>query len=502
MAGWFYPPPPPLPTLVPAPPGTTAVGNQPPTPVGPGAAYTALRSTWPEESWPAQRSATIASQLATAWLNPASPTYPLPFYNAANGVLIRSAWPPELWPSQVLIGGGVGALTATVFTPPQAIAGSAASLRQIFSTWWGPESWPAQRGATIAAQFATVVNPPVFFPTPSAAVRMAILQSWPQEQWYAQSEGGIASGIAQIQVPPLYLPSSRVAQQALINATWPRDDWPAQWAGATAGAWFRLPVVAKPSPPAHFEAWLWPQEDWPAQRGARIAALFATAPQALPYINVSQRMALVAMWPPEQWAAQTGAIIAAQFAVPPPLLPFVNVPLQMILRSLWPSEQWTHQTQAPTAGIIATPFVPFVGVLVSTAVFQIVNAGLEVFIQYATSATVPPGYVISQSPAALTNLPTWTVVTITVSGGPAAPPGFASTPSVFGLFAKDATDALQTAMLSVNRYLWQVNSAPEGTVIAQSVAPFLIVPAGTLVQLTLSAGPVRVPPTTTVPLVH
>lgn len=502
MAGWYYAPPPPIPTLVPEPPGTTAVGNQPPTPVGPGAAAIALRSTWPPESWPAQSGDTVASTLATAWLNPATVPYPLPFYNTAQASAIRSAWTPETWPSQVLIGGGVGALTATVFTPPQSIAGSSAALRTIFGTWWGPESWAAQRGATIAAQFATVVNPPTFYPAPPVGIRLAILQSWPTEYWYAQSECAVAAGLANLQVPPLYLPSSRIPKFAALGSTWLPEDWRAQWAGATAGAWFQLPVVPKPVSPRHFEAMLWPQEDWAAQRGARIASLFAVAPQAQPYINVSRLMGLLGTWSPEQWAAQTGADVASQFAGQPPPPPYINVPLQVILRGDWPAEQWSSQTQAPTGALVAIPIIPFVGVLVSTAVFDIVNAGLEVFIQYATDPVIPAGYVISQTPAEFSTVPAWTVITITVSTGPAAPPGFTTVPNVIGDFAKDATDALQASFLSLDRYLWQVSSAPEGTVLAQSIANPLVVPVSTIIQLTLSAGPVRVPPTANVPLVH
>ena len=487
------------------------MGNAPPVPMGAsavksaqGAALYALRETWAPEDWPAQRGATVASQLATAWLNPATPGYPIPFYNAANWNQIRALWPAENWPSQVLIGGGVGALTAAPFIPSAAIYTTNQPLRTILrASWWTPESWPAQSGATVAGRLATVVNPPVIFPAPPYSQRMAILLSWPQEQWYAQSEGAVAAGLAQIQQPPLYLPSTRVPQLALINSQWPRDDWRAQSAPAGAGAWFVPLVTALPVPPRHFEVLQWPQESWPVQRGATIASLFALAPQAQPFTAVAQLMALVQSWPQEQWATQRAAIIASLFAAEPASNPFTNVSLQMILRGIWQAEQWAPQSAPLVAGMIA-PIVPppIPRVLVSTAVYAIVNAGLEVFIQYATDPVIPAGFVISQVPAEFTTVPEWTVVTLTVSTGPAAPPGHTAVPPLIGLFAKDATTALQTSLLSVDRYLWKIDPSAEGTVIAQSIASPLVVPVGTIVQLTLSAGLANPAPTTNVPLVH
>src|SRR5277367_1415508 len=106
MAGWFYNPPPPQPAAVHFPPNATASANVPPNPVGPGS------------------------------------------------LLIRSLWPQESWPSQVLIGGGVGALTASVFTPPVAIAATNPAILAAIRMAWGPELWGAQRAAQIASLFA------------------------------------------------------------------------------------------------------------------------------------------------------------------------------------------------------------------------------------------------------------------------------------------------------------------------------------------------------------
>jgi eukaryotic-like serine/threonine-protein kinase len=69
---------------------------------------------------------------------------------------------------------------------------------------------------------------------------------------------------------------------------------------------------------------------------------------------------------------------------------------------------------------------PVVNTEESEAVARLREQGLEVAIQRAFSPTVPDGYVIDQDPAAGTEVPVGTIVTITVSQGiepPGSPPG-------------------------------------------------------------------------------
>jgi hypothetical protein len=130
------------------------------------------------------------------------------------------------------------------------------------------------------------------------------------------------------------------------------------------------------------------------------------------------------------------------------------------------------------------------------------NAGLVPVVQYNQDPIVPPGHVISQSPTENTVVPVNSQVIMVVSRGPQSPAGQTVMPNLIGLLWKDATDALAANYLSQDKYIWQVNTAQAGSVIAQSVAAGTPVPASTLVQLTLSAGPTIVPQTTTVPTIH
>jgi len=349
MAGWFYNPPPPQPAAVHFPPNATAASNVPPNPIGPGS------------------------------------------------LLIRSIWPQELWPSQELIGGGLGALVAPVFTPPVAIAATNPSILAAIRQTWPSEQWNAQRAAQIASLFATVVNPPVVYPSPPAAL-VALRGSWPPEQWYAQSESGIASGIAQIQQPPLYLPWSTVPRLTLLRSMWLPEAWPSQ-AGARFAAWIPPPVTAIPTVIRHPEILLWTADTWGAQTGTRKAAISAIAPSSLPYVNQWLLAALRSTWMPENWPAQTFPDIAGGQAPLPPAIP--RPPSQFTV-SLWPVEFWGPQSGTRDASILASPqllvFMPYVvGELRDVAIAQLAMLFQPVItLQYVYSGA-PVLTVVSQS---------------------------------------------------------------------------------------------------------
>lgn len=130
----------------------------------------------------------------------------------------------------------------------------------------------------------------------------------------------------------------------------------------------------------------------------------------------------------------------------------------------------------------------------------IVQAGLEVFVQYASSGSVAAGSVLSQSPVSGTTVAPNTVVTLTVSSGPASTVSKVSVPNLVGLYWKDAGDLLASRGLSLDKYVWAVDAAAPGTVIAQSINPAHLNLPGTKLQLTLSAGPARVASTVAVPV--
>lgn len=140
--------------------------------------------------------------------------------------------------------------------------------------------------------------------------------------------------------------------------------------------------------------------------------------------------------------------------------------------------------------------VPFVGgLLVQQAIYNLVNAGLEVFIQYAYDPVIQYGYVISQVPPAGTVLPPWTVVTITASEGLPPAPGIIPSivPDLTGMVVYLADKAIFDASLSIGQYTWVVNSATAGTVVSQTPPPGAQVAPGTIVTLTLSMGPIPPP---------
>ena len=151
-----------------------------------------------------------------------------------------------------------------------------------------------------------------------------------------------------------------------------------------------------------------------------------------------------------------------------------------------------------TEGIISPPM----GINEWVARESLMNAGLVPIVQYDEDPTVPPGNVISQSPPAGSIVAINSPVVMVVSRGPHLVPGQTLVPNLIGLYWKDATDALAANALSQDKYVWQVNAASEGSVVAQSVAAGAMVPVATLVQLTLSAGPARVPATVPVPVLH
>ena len=349
MAGWFYNPPPPQPAAVHVPPNVAAQSNVPPNPVGPGS------------------------------------------------LLVRSTWPQESWPSQVLIGGGVGALTAQVFVPPVAIAATNPTVLAIIRSAWPPELWDAQHGARIATFFAAPLNPPVA--NPSAPRALATVQGlWLPESWYAQSESGIASGLAQTQLPPVYSPNWYGDTLLMLVSTWPREDWPAQTGPKSAG-WYPKPAIYTPRPVLHIEGQQWPQEQWSAQTGPRIATLFSTVPSALPYLNRSLAAALRSTWPQEDWPAQTYPDIAGGQAPLPPPMP--RPPSQFTI-SLWPVEFWPAQPGTREAGILASPqlltFMPWVvGEQSNVAIAQLQSLfAATITLQYVYSGA-PTGIVVYQS---------------------------------------------------------------------------------------------------------
>ena len=103
-----------------------------------------------------------------------------------------------------------------------------------------------------------------------------------------------------------------------------------------------------------------------------------------------------------------------------------------------------------------------------------------------TSATVPAGNIVSQTPVAGASAPTGSVVNLTVSLGPP----LVTVPNVVGQPQAQAQSALVAAKLAVGTITTAINATvPAGSVISQSPAAGASAPPASAVNLTVSVGP-------------
>jgi len=124
-----------------------------------------------------------------------------------------------------------------------------------------------------------------------------------------------------------------------------------------------------------------------------------------------------------------------------------------------------------------------VGLSQSAATTALQNAGFSVLVLTAPSSSVATGNVISQSPAAATQLAPQQSVTITVSSG-------ASVPNVVGKSLSSASQLLKSAGLVVGTVTDQSSSSvANGDVIAQNPSAGTSSQAGASVDLVVSTGP-------------
>jgi len=134
--------------------------------------------------------------------------------------------------------------------------------------------------------------------------------------------------------------------------------------------------------------------------------------------------------------------------------------------------------------IIAVPDV--VGLIQAAAETAITSAGLALGnVTLTSSATVPAGDVVSQTPVALTNVAPGTSVDLVVSTGPAV----IAVPGVIGLAQASAENAIINAGLSVGSVTnVSSSSVPAGDVISQTPSAGTEVTAGSSVDLVVSSG--------------
>jgi eukaryotic-like serine/threonine-protein kinase len=127
----------------------------------------------------------------------------------------------------------------------------------------------------------------------------------------------------------------------------------------------------------------------------------------------------------------------------------------------------------------------------STAESLLQQAGLQASVTYKANPA-PNGTVLSASPASGTNVNPGSIVSLTVSSGPAA----VSVPSVVGLSQTQAGASLGQAGLTVGSVSFEPSTQfSSGQVIASNPGTGTLVSPGTAVNLAVSSGPPA--PTTT-----
>ncbi|MCG6969441.1 MAG: PASTA domain-containing protein [Gammaproteobacteria bacterium] len=142
-------------------------------------------------------------------------------------------------------------------------------------------------------------------------------------------------------------------------------------------------------------------------------------------------------------------------------------------------------SDGPGPAIVAVPDVT--GLAQALAESTLGDAGLSATVTTAASETVTAGNVISQNPAATTEVAAGSAVAIVVSTGPAAT---VIVPDVVG--ATQAT--AQTAITNLGLLVGDVSSAysdtvAEGSIISQTPSAGTSVASGSSIDLVVSAGP-------------
>lgn len=285
--------------------------------------------------------------------------------------------------------------TASGNTNPN--VGTIRQTNVVIRSLWGQESWPAQSGATVAAQLAPVQAPSA--PPPyklssyintlvrshhkdySLAFQRSVVsgvtvlniqapqsvpvtisniatvrQAWPEPQWDAQAEMTVASIFATPANAPSLAPSPPAGVQAGVRSTWPPEEWRSQSESAVAAG--LAPAVPPPllvPSQAQFAALLaggalWPRETWVSQTATHSLAWLPAPITALPAPTPHPELLL---WPREQWSAQTGPIVASQLATLAQQLPPPPVAMLANILSSWPQEAWKAQGETNVAGLLA-----------------------------------------------------------------------------------------------------------------------------------------------------
>lgn len=276
------------------------------------AIQTMLRASWPQDSWPAQRSFAFDVQPypgdePPGWLVPPSP----------------DEWPQTSWRAQSIYN-PIATLQPplVVNTPPE----SSAMLLEIVVAW-PHDTWPTQSAyAGLAATTGTYGQQP---PNYSAAPLYGVRSAWLDAVWPAQSVAGKL-------VQPPFVSSGRDVR---LKGAWPQADWPTQHRISYAP----LILMYGDEPPRATQAQQyasrleWPQDSWSAQDEPPAAQLinrvFPHVPPSRAMLNVLSRS-----WPVETWDEQTNR--RRKIIQHPPLPPRYR---SSHIEFLWPQITWPAQ---------------------------------------------------------------------------------------------------------------------------------------------------------------
>ena len=233
-----------------------------------------------------------------------------------------------------------------------------------------------------------------------------------------------------------------------------------------------------------------------AMFGATTGSLTTTGAGSLVYgvADDSARAAARMLGPNQLMVHQwTDAAAAYTFWVQSLAAPVADAGTAVTINDIGPtSDRWNLALVEILVGTaLPKPTVPnLVGLTQPAASTALTDAGFTAGdVTTASSAIVPSGIVISQTPAAFTQVASGSAVSLVVSSGPPQ----VAVPNVVGLTQAAATTAITNAGLVVGTVTTASSmTVPSGSIISQSPAAATQVASGSAVSLVVSSGPPQV----------
>ena len=277
----------------------------------------------------------------------------------------------------------------------------------------------------------------------------------------------VSTGPAKVAVPNVVGLTQSAASTALTAAT------------LTTGA---VTQAASPTVPAGSVISQNPVAATLVAPGAAVALVVSSGPPPVPVPNVVGLTQSAASTALTSATLTTGAVTQATSPTVPAGSVISQNPVAATLVAPGTAVALVVSSGPP---LVAVPNV--VGLTQAAAGTSLTTATLTTgAVTQATSATVPAGNVISQSPVAATLVAPGTAVALVVSSGPPPVP----VPNVVGLTQSAASTALTAATLTTGAVTQATSpTVPAGSVISQNPVAGTLVAPGTAVTLVVSSGP-------------